>query len=79
MKSIIHALASVRVGFNRWFTAFLHYNDTFKLHRRLIHGYIGTRAVVSRFDTVLETEAVRFVNALLNRPNKLELSNYLQV
>ena len=58
-----------RVGFDK-VTPFVRYGDTFKLHRKLLHNYIGTRASVKRHEGLEEVETRRLLLRLLSDPEK---------
>lgn len=61
----------VRVGFDRWLTALKHYDNEFKMHRKLMHNLIGTRAAMERFEELEEIETRRFILKVLNTPDNL--------
>lgn len=61
----------VRVGFDRWLTSLKHYDNEFKMHRKLMHNLIGTRAAMERFEELEEIETRRFLLNVLNASDNL--------
>ena len=47
------------------------YSERFKAYRRNVHAILGTRAAVSKFNELQETEARRFALRVLNTPENL--------
>jgi fumagillin biosynthesis cytochrome P450 monooxygenase len=45
------------------------YNTVFRLHRKLIHQQIGTRAVTERFRDIEDVESKRILLRTLAAPN----------
>ncbi|KAF4982478.1 hypothetical protein FZEAL_1903 [Fusarium zealandicum] len=47
------------------------YNSTFRLHRKLIHQQLGTKAIAGRFHEIQDIESRRFLLRVLNDPDNL--------
>lgn len=58
---------------------FMPYNDTWKLHRKLIHTYVGARHALSKIEVIEEAESIRFAHRLLEDPNQLTKHTRLYV
>ncbi|KAJ0414966.1 cytochrome P450 [Aspergillus carlsbadensis] len=52
------------------------YNETYRLHRRLVHAQMGTRSLSARFESVQEQETMYFLLNVLRRPE--EAINHLK-
>ena len=74
-----------RVGLDH-ITVFQLYDDTFRLHRKWMHTFMGTRAAVRRFENLEMVETRRLLLRILNEPEKfmdhlrtLVLHHYLRL
>lgn len=63
----------------RKFPGSLPYNDTFKLHRRLMHQQFGTKPVVARYNEVIEVEMRRLLLRILKDPEQMNQHFMTQV
>lgn len=51
--------------------SFQQYNATHRLHRKLVHRQLGTKAVASRFHDIQDVESRRFLLRVLDSPISL--------
>lgn len=65
-----------RVGFDRWLTTLMTYDNKLKLHRKHFHNFIGTRSALSKFERLEEIETRRFLLQVLNNP--INFLDYIQ-
>ncbi|CAH0019846.1 unnamed protein product [Clonostachys rhizophaga] len=57
-------------GFENY-TAALAYNETFRLHRKLMHQHMGTKTIVEGFQEAQQFEVLRMLRLILDEPSKL--------
>ncbi|CAH0020036.1 unnamed protein product [Clonostachys rhizophaga] len=57
-------------GFENY-TGALPYNETFRLHRKLMHQHMGTRTMVESFRDTQQVEVSRMLQLILDEPGKL--------
>lgn len=61
----------IRVGFNRWLMGVMPYDDTFRMHRKLMRKTIGSRSALLKCESAKEIEARRFLLRMLETPDKM--------
>ncbi|KAF5025065.1 hypothetical protein F66182_2834 [Fusarium sp. NRRL 66182] len=49
----------------------LPYDSTFRLHRKLVHQQLGTKAIASRYQDIQDLESLRFIIRVIEQPEAL--------
>lgn len=76
LDNVVRCSLSVRVGFDRWNIGVMPYDQTFKMHRKLLRKTIGTPTSLLKSEHLKELETRRFLLRVLERPD--ELMGHLQ-
>ena len=61
----------LRVGFQRWLMGTMPYDETFKMHRRLIRRTVGTRMALLKSEELKEIEVRRCLLRILEKPQQV--------